>query len=168
MSFSDEPNVISTRQVPKWWWMAGGIVGLLILVLAMVAFYPQYLEFKRKNTPVGPNMGPVYFINIEGERFSMEFGRSPEMDYHMGVFLRPVRDRVVWEPENYRVRFWIEGHEEVVTILDWNPEVGAFGPTEQQYHPAADYPLRVEIRRGDERVWQGNRWAYRLRMGHEH
>lgn len=168
MSYSDEPNVISGRRKSKGLWFAAGFVGLLVMALAMVAFYPQYQEFRRKNTPVGPNLGPVYFISIEGERFSMELARSPEMDFHLGVILQPVRDRVAWRPEDHTIRFWVEEQEETRTELEWDPNAGYFGPTEDQFHPSLDYPLEIEIWRGDSLIWNGRRWAYRLRAEHEH
>ncbi len=169
MTYSDEPQLVSEnrRSSKRWIWI--GLVGLLLATLAAVAFYPKYFDYKRRHAEVGPNEGTLYSISIKGERFSMELARPEELDLRLHVFLKPVAEGVDWSPENFVVRVRPAGKEEVEwEKLTWAPESRAFGPSEWQFNPVGDYHFDLEILRGEERVWRGARWSYRVTHGHAH
>lgn len=167
MSYSDEPNVISERsRSKKIYFLIGGLL-LFMALLASVAFFPRFIEFQRRNTEVGPYDGSLYFINFEGERYSIEFARSETLDFHLGVVIQPTREGADWEPEEYHVLIRPDELEETER-LEWDPDKGFFGPTELRFDPRGDVRFEVELRRGDESVWSGRKWSFRGRGGHAH
>jgi hypothetical protein len=166
MNYSDEPNVISEQKRSKKVYFLVGGFALFFLLLASVAMFPRLMDYQRKNTPVGPNQGNVYFINLGGDRFSFELARNAALDFHLHVFLRPVRDNTTWQPEDYTVRLAVDDSEAI--RLQWAPEVGAFGPSELRFHPQAEFRFRVEIIRDGTTVWSGRRWSFREGSGHSH
>lgn len=167
MSYSDEPNVISERtRSKKPYFLIGGVVALIVL-LAWVAFFPRFVEFQRRNTPVGPNEGSVYFISFEGDRYSMEFARSEALDFHMAVIIQPTDESTSWNPEEYEVRMRLEDEEEF-EVIAWHPEEEHFGLSKERFHPMTDVRLELEIIHGEKTVWSGRRWSYRAGGGHGH
>lgn len=167
MSYSDEPNVISEqKRSRKPYFLIAGVV-LFIGLLASVAFFPRIFDFQRRNTPVGPNGGSLYFISFEGARYSMELARSPALDYHLAVVIQPASDRTSWNPEEYHVRFRVD-EDEPFEVLEWHPEEKFFGMSEERYHPMWEARLEIELKRGEETVWSGRRWSFRVGGGHGH
>jgi hypothetical protein len=169
MSYSDEPHVISEKKKSPALYVAIGLLAVFLLTLASIALYPRYFEWKRHNTPNGPNGGTLYFISFEGNRYSMELARSEELDFYMHVFVHPVREATAWSPERFQIRFRLTNlQDEEPEVLDWNAELRAFGPSRLQYHPRGDYQLALEVLREGNVVWEGRRWAYQPGHGHGH
>jgi hypothetical protein len=169
MSYSDEPHVISEKQKSPRLFIVIGILGLFLVALAAVALYPRYQEFRRVNTPIGPEGGSLYIIRFEGERYAMEMARSEAMEFYLHVFIQPVRDTTAWHRENHQLRYRldIDGFREW-RLMEWNEERGAFGPSPEQFHPMGDYRFDLELLRQGRPVWEGTRWSYREGGGHGH
>lgn len=166
MSYSDEPNVVSEQKRSKKIYLVTGGFVLFFGLLAAVAFFPRIMDYQRRNTPTGPNQGNVYFVKLEGERYSMELVRSEPHDFHLHVFLLPVRERTVWQPEDYHVTVGIEGEGE--ERLEWDAETGSFGPSEARFHPMGEFRFGLSIEREDETLWSGRRWSFAENSGHAH
>lgn len=160
MSYSDEPNVISERKKSPVFYGVIALLVLFFLTLAAVALYPRYIDFRKHNATFGPNDGIVYFIRFEGDRYSMEIPRTEEQDYHLTFYIRPVRETTAWRPENYVVRYRPRIFEHDWETLEWDAELGRFGPSELRFHPNNDFELDIEIRKNGEQVWEGRRWAF--------
>jgi hypothetical protein len=169
MSYSDEPHVISERKKSSRIYLVVGLLALFLLALGSVAFYPRYLDFKRRNAPVGPHGGTLHFISFEGNRYSMELARSEALDFRLHVVIHPVRETTPWRPEDYQVRYrFTRGEDREWRILEWDPELRSFGPSEEQFHPRGDYRLDLQLLREGRSVWEGLRWTYPGGGGHGH
>lgn len=166
MNYSDEPHVIRGRKRSPKIWVISGLLLVFLVLLAWVALFPRIVDFQRRYAEFGPNGGTLYTISVDGNRYSLEIARSEELDYRLTYFLRPKDESVQWTPEEFRVRSRIAGQEEF-EVLDWDEDIGGFGPSEYQLNPIGDYRVEVHIHRGDRRVWRGERWAFRLGSGHE-
>jgi hypothetical protein len=166
MNYSDEPNLISEQKRSKKAYFLVGGFALFFLLLASVALFPRLMDYRRTNTLVGPNQGNVYFIKLEGDRFSLELARNEALDFHLYAFIRPVRDNTPWQPEKYSVKLAMDGEE--ATHLAWDPVTGAFGPSEPRFHPRGEFRFHIEIMRDDARVWSGRRWSFAEGTGHSH
>lgn len=161
MSYSDEPNLVAgrTRSGRRYLFIVAGFL-LFFSLLAWVALHPKIHEYRRTRTEVGPHGGSLYTVKLNRKPFALELARSQEFDYHLWVFLEPTEEGTEWEPEDHSVGFGVERAE--WENLAWDPEQGAFGPSTIRFHPLGDYQLTLEVRRGEERLWRGDRWSFRV------
>ncbi len=193
MAYLDEPNVISgKRGRMKYVFIGLGILLFLLLVFSAV-LEPWFRDFQRHRTPSGPHGGDLYSITVENRRMAMEIAR-PEPDNHLVIFLSPAEEDPDWNPADYRLSFEIRGMPEP-RFLDWNeegmilasgeelleydpldprpppfPRIREFyGPSEASFHPSGEFRMTIRIHRGDEVVWEGERWSYAdPHAGHGH
>lgn len=191
MAYVDEPNVISEKRGRKKYVFIGlGMLVFLLIIFSSV-LEPWFREFKRRQTPSGPEGGDLYFITLEDRRVSMELARIPPTNL-LTVFLRPARNYPDWNPADYRISFRA-GDMQDPAMLDWHererilippqawpdydpldltgpeyPRVEDFyGPSSLTFPPSMDFLVDLRIYRGDEVVWEGQRWSYG-RAGHRH
>lgn len=166
-SFSDEPNLIpeGKRSKKRYFWIAGLL--FFIALLLSVAFFPKFIEFQRRRTPIGPHLGSVYKISFEKRKFGIELARSAEFDYRPAIYIIPLEEGVEWQPEEYEMRLRFEGLDNFET-LEWDPVEEYFGLSEHQIHPSVDLRMEMELIHGDKTVWSGKRWSFRVSGGHSH
>ncbi len=184
MAYADEPNVISERGGKKrYLFVALGVAAFLLIVFSSV-LEPWFREFQRRQTPSGPHGGDLYFITLEDQRVSLELARIAPANW-LTIFMRPARPYPGWDPANYRISYFISGMREP-DFLEWHegdmalfppdappefdpldPDVGRvpriegfYGPSSFTFPAAVDYRLQIRIYRGDELVWEGERWSY--------
>lgn len=170
MSYSDEPIILKDRGGSKMkLWLGAGFLLVFIGLLASVAFYPRFVDYRRAHAPRGPMDGNIYTIRMEGERFTMEMARGESQDYHMSFHLQPVRPETVWIPFEHEIFFRLENTGAEFERIGWNPEINGFGLSHYQYNPMHDYIMEIRIERNGREVWSGTRWSFRqFAGGHGH
>lgn len=181
MSYYDEPNVIRERSGgKKKLFLIGGIVLFLVLI-AGAALTPYVRDYRKSQTPEGPNHGSLYFINLEGERFSLELARPRQP---LQIFLEPTVRSGDWSPAEYHVAYSVDGFSradgsDMAEVLHWDEATGSYAlrwdeesesylPSGIGFHPNDDFRLTLEIYRDGEPVWSGPRWTYGAPGGHAH
>ncbi len=191
MAYADEPNVISEKGGRKRYIFVVLGVGVFLLVVFSSVLEPWFRDFQRRQTPSGPQGGDLYFITVEDRRFSLELARIAPANY-LTVFMRPAHHYADWDPADYRISYFTGGMAEP-DFLEWHeqermlfppdqvpefdpldlgeasvPRIEEFyGPSTFTFHPSGDYRMQIRIYRGDEVVWEGERWSYGP-AGHGH